>query len=85
MSFVVDHSVVSGWLLESQASAYSEAIAQRLHTVGAIAPPLLALEYTNVLRTACKRQKLIAAQPRKCSPCWPGCRSTSTPPLPVQP
>ena len=62
MSFVIDNSVVSGWLLESQASAYSEAIAQRLHTGGAIAPPLLALEYTNVLRTACKRQKLIAAQ-----------------------
>jgi predicted nucleic acid-binding protein len=62
MSFVIDNSVVSGWLLESQASAYSEAIAQRLHTGAAIAPPLLPLEYTNVLRTACKRQKLIAAQ-----------------------
>jgi predicted nucleic acid-binding protein len=62
MSFVIDNSVVSGWLLESQASAYSEAIAQRLQTEAAIAPPLLPLEYTNVLRTACKRQKLIAAQ-----------------------
>jgi predicted nucleic acid-binding protein len=62
MSFVIDNSVVSGWLLESQASAYSEAIAKRLHTGAAIAPPLLPLEYTNVLRTACKRQKLIAAQ-----------------------
>ncbi len=62
MSFVVDNSVVSGWLLESQASAYSESIAQRLHTDGAIAPPLLTLEYTNVSRTACKRQKIIAAQ-----------------------
>jgi predicted nucleic acid-binding protein len=62
MTFVIDNSVVSGWLLESQASAYSEAIAQRLRTEAAIAPPLLPLEYTNVLRTACKRQKLIAAQ-----------------------
>lgn len=62
MSFVLDNSVVSGWLLESQASAYSDAIAQRLQVDRAMAPHLLVLEYTNVLRTACKRQKLIAAQ-----------------------
>jgi predicted nucleic acid-binding protein len=62
MSFVLDNSVVAGWLLDSQASAYSDAIAQRLQTTRAIAPTLLPLEYTNVLRTACKRQKLIAAQ-----------------------
>ena len=62
MAFVLDNSVVSGWLLPSQASAYSEAIAHRLQTETAIAPALLPLEYTNVLRTACKRQKLIAAQ-----------------------
>jgi len=62
MTFVLDNSVVAGWLLDSQASAYSDAIAQRLQTTRAIAPPLLPLEYTNVLRTACKRQKLIAAQ-----------------------
>lgn len=62
MPFVLDNSVVSGWLLESQASAYSDAIAQRLQVDRAMAPHLLVLEYTNVLRTACKRQKLIAAQ-----------------------
>lgn len=62
MPFVLDNSVVSGWLLESQASAYCEAVARRLQTERAIAPPLLLLEYTNVLRTACKRQKIIAAQ-----------------------
>ena len=62
MSFVLDNSVVAGWLLDSQASAYSDAIAQRLQTTRAIAPTLLPLEYTNVLRTACKRQKIIAAQ-----------------------
>jgi predicted nucleic acid-binding protein len=62
MSFVVDNSVVCGWLLESQASAYSEGIAQRLQAGRAIAPFLLPLEYTNVLRTACKRQKIIASQ-----------------------
>lgn len=62
MSFVLDNSVVSGWLLESQASAYCDAVARRLQTDRAIAPPLLPLEYTNVLRTACKRQKIIASQ-----------------------
>ncbi len=62
MSFVLDNSVVCGWLLDSQASAYSDAVAQRLQTGRAIAPPLLPLEYTNVLRTACKRQKIIGAQ-----------------------
>lgn len=62
MSFVLDNSVVSGWLLDSQASAYSEAVAQRLQTGRAVAPPLLQMEYTNVFRTACKRQKIIGAQ-----------------------
>ena len=62
MSFVLDNSVVSGWLLDSQASTYSEAVAQRLQASRATAPPLLPMEYTNVLRTACKRQKINAAQ-----------------------
>lgn len=62
MSFVLDNSVVSGWLLDSQASAYCDAVAERLQTGRAIAPPLLPLEYTNVLRTACKRQKIIGEQ-----------------------
>ncbi|MFM1856442.1 MAG: hypothetical protein RLZ83_1751 [Pseudomonadota bacterium] len=61
-AFVLDNSVVSGWLLESQSSAYTDAVAERLRTARAVAPPLLRLEITNVLRTACKRQKLIAAQ-----------------------
>lgn len=62
MLFVLDNSVVCGWLIDSQASAYSDAIAQRLLSGPAVAPPLLQLEYTNVLRTACKRQKLTAMQ-----------------------
>lgn len=62
MPFVLDNSVVSGWLLENQASDYSDAVAARLQTDRAIAPSLLLLEVANVLRTACKRQKLIAAQ-----------------------
>jgi predicted nucleic acid-binding protein len=62
MSFVIDNSVVCGWLIESQASAYSDAVARRLQTGRAVAPALLPLEYTNVLRTACKRQRLLALQ-----------------------
>ena len=62
MSFVLDNSVVCGWLLDSQSTPYSEAVAQRLKTSRAVAPALLPLEYTNVLRTACKRQSLVAAQ-----------------------
>lgn len=60
MPFVLDNSVVCGWLLENQASAYTDAIAERLQEEGAIAPALLHLEYTNVLRTACKHGRLIA-------------------------
>ena len=60
--FVIDNSVVSGWLLQNQATAYSDAVATLLQTQRAVAPPLLRLEYTNVLRTACKRQKLVAEQ-----------------------
>ena len=62
MSFVIDNAMVCGWLLESQASTYTDAIAERLQTSRAIAPFLLPLEYTNVLRTACKQQKIIASQ-----------------------
>ena len=60
--FVIDNSVVSGWLLQNQATAYSDAVATLLQTQRAVAPPLLRLEYTNVLRTACKRQRLVAEQ-----------------------
>jgi predicted nucleic acid-binding protein len=61
-AFVLDNSVVSGWLIENQSSAYADAVAERLKTSRAIAPPLLRLEVTNLLRAACKRQRLIAAQ-----------------------
>ncbi len=62
MSFVLDNSVVCGWLLEGQASPYTDAMARLLESQRAVAPPLLLLEYTNVLRTACKRQKMGVAQ-----------------------
>lgn len=60
--FVLDNSVVCGWLIEDQADDYTEAIAVRLQTETAWAPALLRLEYANVLRTACKRQKMAARQ-----------------------
>jgi predicted nucleic acid-binding protein len=59
---VLDNTVVSGWLLENQATAYTEAIAQRLVDDQAVAPALLRLEYANVLRTACKRGRMGARQ-----------------------
>ncbi len=58
--FVIDNSVVCGWLFEDQATPYGDAVGRLLSTTRAVAPPLLRLEYTNVLRTACKRQKLLA-------------------------
>jgi len=62
MPFVLDNSVVCGWLLGKQATEYTAAIARQLQHDRAIAPPPLRLEYANVLRTACKRQTLIAAE-----------------------
>jgi predicted nucleic acid-binding protein len=58
--FVLDNSVVSGWYLENQASAYTRAIAARLTDDMALVPALWELELTNVLRTACIRQRLDA-------------------------
>lgn len=60
MPFVIDNSVVSGWFLESQTTPYGDAIGQRLETDQALVPPLWELEFTNVLRTACVRQRMTA-------------------------
>ena len=60
MAFVLDNSVVSGWYLENQANAYTDAVAQRLRAEPAHAPAVWELELTNVLRTACVRQRLDA-------------------------
>ena len=38
MPFVLDNSVVSGWFLENQATAYTEAVAQRLRVDRAHVP-----------------------------------------------
>lgn len=60
MPFVLDNSVVSGWYLEDQASAYADGIARRLRDDRAHAPALWELELANVLRTACLRKRLDA-------------------------
>ena len=60
MPFVIDNSVVAGWFLESQATPYTEAIADRLREDRAVVPALWELELTNVLRTACLRQRMTA-------------------------
>ncbi len=62
MPFVIDNSIVCGWLIANQASDYGEAVAKRLLDDRAHAPALWELELTNVLRTACLRQKLTAQQ-----------------------
>lgn len=60
MPFVLDNSVVSGWYLDNQATPYTQAIAERLKDDRACVPALWELELTNVLRTACVRQRLHA-------------------------
>ena len=62
MPFVLDNSVVSGWFLEDQATPYTETIARRMEDDRAIVPPLWQLEFANVLRTACRKKRLVAAQ-----------------------
>ncbi len=60
MPFVLGNSVVCGWFLENQATAYSDAIIERLRDDRAAVPALWELEFTNVLRTACLRQRMTA-------------------------
>jgi predicted nucleic acid-binding protein len=65
MPFVLDNSVVTGWYIESQATDYSEAIAVKLETDRAIVPALWALEFANVLKTACAKGKLSIENARQ--------------------
>jgi predicted nucleic acid-binding protein len=65
MAFVIDNSVVSGWYLTSQSTAYSQAIAARLEVDKALVPALWQLELANVLKTACTKGRLSHAQARQ--------------------
>lgn len=60
MPFVLDNSIVCGWFLENQATPYSDAIIERLRDDRAAVPALWELEFTNLLRTACLRQRMTA-------------------------
>lgn len=65
MPFVVDNSVTTGWFFGPQATPYTVAVAAHLaKTSGehAWVPALWVLEFTNVLRTACKQRKLVASR-----------------------
>ena len=62
MAFVLDNSVVCGWFIENQASAYGDAIARQLQDERAAVPAVWELELANVLRTACLRQRMTAQQ-----------------------
>jgi len=62
MPFVLDNSVLCAWFIGNQATAYADAVAVRLERDRAVAPMLLRLEFANVLRTACKRGRLIAQE-----------------------
>ena len=65
MPFVLDNSVVTGWYLSEQASAYTDAVAALLKTDRALVPPLWQQELANVLRTACNRGKLAPTAARQ--------------------
>ncbi len=60
MPFVLHNSIVCGWFLENQATPYSDAIIERLRDDRAAVPALWELEFTNLLRTACLRQRMTA-------------------------
>jgi len=63
--FVLDNSVLCGWFLANQASPYSDGVARQLSESDAHAPWLLQFEFTNVLRTACRRGILTAVAARE--------------------
>ena len=60
MRFVLDNSVVVGWFLEDQATPYTDAIGVLLEQDQAVVPALWELEFANVLRTACRKERLTA-------------------------
>lgn len=60
MTFVVDNSAVSGWFIENRANDCTDAMARRLAEERAAAPAVWELEFTNVVRTCCLRQRLDA-------------------------
>jgi predicted nucleic acid-binding protein len=60
--FVLDASVLVGWLSPRQADAYSDAIRVKLETAQALAPALLRAEYVNFLCTQVRKGVLTDKQ-----------------------
>jgi len=65
MPFVIDNSVVIGWHLSSQATAYSDAVLRALATDNAHVPALWVLEFSNVMRRALLAKKITEARSRE--------------------
>lgn len=61
MPFVLDNSLLTGWYLPDQASAYTEALALRLQSDRAWVPALLQMALAHVLKIACTKGQLHAA------------------------
>lgn len=62
MAFVVDNSVVMGWLLPAQATAYTRRILQRVRREQMIVPSLWSVELANVMIVRQRRGAMTAAQ-----------------------
>lgn len=58
MAFVVDNSVVVGWHLSSQATAYSDSVLKAMVTDTAHVPGLWTVEFSNVMRKALLAKKI---------------------------
>lgn len=78
-AFVLDNSVVCGWILANQATPYSDAIAGLLPLVDAQAPWLLQLEFTmergRYSRSSSRMKRM--APPAPCLPLAPVLPSAS--------
>lgn len=61
MSLVLDASVALAWCFEDEASAETDAIAERVREEGAFVPSLWHLELGNVLLQAEKRRRITTA------------------------
>lgn len=62
MAIVVDNSVVVGWLLPTQATAYTRRILERVRRERPIVPSLWVPEIANALLTALRRGMLRRAE-----------------------
>lgn len=65
MPFVVDNSVVTGWHLNSQATAYTDAMLDKLVSDVAHVPALWPLEFSNVVRKALTAKKITEERARE--------------------